>query len=75
MGGVAMRSPYMIGVWQESLPKLATFVNQHYLGDNVVQIVPDKPFGYWLMLRVTGDQANAIRASGQALTPKMTVIP
>lgn len=70
-----MRLPYLIGIWQSSILDCTTFVSKHMLGDNVVQIVEDKPNGYWLMLRVTADQGDAIREAGNLLRPRMNVIP
>jgi len=62
-GGAGMRSPYCIGVWKKSLSDATRFVTDHYLGDNVIQFVPDPGVNgsYWVMLRVTGDQAQAIQ--------------
>jgi len=36
------------------------WVSEHYLGDNVIQFVPDHQGSVWVMLRVTGDQREAI---------------
>jgi hypothetical protein len=44
------------------LDEATRFVSDHYLGDNIIQFVPADPEkgGIWVMLRVTGDQKNAI---------------
>ena len=57
-----MRSPYCMGVWMRSLSDASRFVSDHYLGDNVIQFIPEGK-GVWVMLRVTGDQHKAITES------------
>lgn len=58
-----MRSPYCIAVWQGSIKDAVAFIDNHMLGDNVIQLVPDTEmkFAYWVMLRVTGDQKAVIK--------------
>jgi hypothetical protein len=72
----AMTNPYIIGIWQGSLIDAANFINKFYLGDNVIQFIPDtNPRGYWLMLRVTGDQGNQLREIGARATPRWSFLP
>lgn len=61
-----MRSPYCIGVFLKSLPDATRFISDHYLGDNVIQFIPEDA-GVWVMLRVTGDQSTAIIESPDTL--------
>jgi hypothetical protein len=62
-----MRSPYCIGVWKPSISTASAWVTEHMLGDNVIQFVPDFQGSVWIMLRVTGDQKNAIINSTKTL--------
>jgi hypothetical protein len=67
-----MRSPYCIGVWKASISLATAWVSEHYLGDNVIQFLPDTDptvrGAVWVMLRVTGDQRNAIVNSSKTLS-------
>lgn len=70
-----MSTPYLVGVWQPSLVAVAQFINKHRFADHLVQIFKDEDMqgGYWAMLRVTGDQKNAIKDFPSK--PRLTVIP
>lgn len=61
-----MQAPYAISIWHGSLSDLAAFVNERYMGDNLVTVLPDATSGLngavWAVYRVTGDQLNNLRA-------------
>lgn len=67
--------PYLLGVWRPSLTAGAVFVNHIKCADQVIQIIPDAPHGYWFMLAVTGDQAQAIRDHGERQKPRWNFLP
>lgn len=71
-----MTHPYIIGIWHGSLIGAATFINKFNLGDQVIQFIPTtNPRGYWLMLRVTGDQQNHLREVGSREKPRWSFLP
>lgn len=61
-----MKAPYVISIWHSSLEALREFVNERYLGDHLVAVLPDTTSGLhgdvWAVYRVTGDQLNSLRA-------------
>lgn len=71
-----MKFPYIMGVWWPSLIEATHFLNQWRLGDNVVQFIPDAQMkrGFWVMLRVTGYQEQALREAGIAAKPKWSLL-
>lgn len=71
-----MIGPFIIGIWQSSLIDACQFINTFCLGNNVIQFIPESnPRGYWLMLRVTGDQASNLRETGMKATPRWSFLP
>jgi hypothetical protein len=70
-----MKFPYIIGIWQASLIDACNFVNQYAIADQVIQYLPDSQMkhGYWMMLRVTGDQMHMWRDTKS--TPKLSLVP
>lgn len=69
-----MTFPYTISVWKPCLIDVHQFLNVHALGDQLVQIIPDEnPRGFWIVLRVTGDQMTALQ--NQNIKPKLSTIP
>jgi hypothetical protein len=72
-----MCAPYILGIWQSSLIDACNFVNQHAMADQVIELLPDSAMkhGYWIMLRLTGDQLQAWKESQNSFTPKLSFVP
>jgi hypothetical protein len=66
---------YLIGIWAGSLLDAAHLVNEHMIADRVIQFVPDKPHGFWIMLRVSADMHEDLRKTGSEARPRWSFLP
>lgn len=69
------KGPYLMGIFCSDMQDAITLVNQFYMADQVVQIIPDShpAGGFWLMLAVTGDQKNLLIEYGQKQRPRWSI--
>lgn len=70
-----MQFPYVISIWFGSLVDATAMINEWRFADHVIQFIETpQPKGYWLMLRVTGDQRKALIDHGSVQRPRWSIV-
>lgn len=69
-----MPLPFVVGIWSPTMRDAVKFVSDLYLGDSLVQVAPNGPNGFWILLRVTGDQERSLREMGRRATPRWSFL-
>ncbi len=69
-----MSDRYLLGIWAGSLIDATTLINDHMIADRVIQFIPDKPHGYWIMLRVSASVHDELRKAGSDARPKRSFL-